>query len=211
VSRGTGMSRETRAMVASARDGDREAFNGLVERYEKGVCAMVYALTADWHMSQDIAQDAFLIALRRVSSIRDPGSFPTWLFRIAHRHAINCMRERDRRSRVLHEAAVNRHSAREIREGCAVFDPGQVERGEHRDAVREALRALKADWAAAISLRYYEGLTCREIGEVLGIDVRNVRVRLHRGRKALRKRLVKAVSGRGVGKNEVRGRRTPSG
>ncbi len=207
----TNRSREVRALVAAARGGDREAFNGLVERFEVPVCAMVHTLVSDWHLAQDVAQDAFLIAHQRIASIRDPGSFPTWLFRIAHRHAINCLRDRDRRSRLLREAALHRHSVREIREGCAVFDPGEVERGEHRDAVREAMSGLKAEWAAAISLRYYGGLTCREIGEALGIDERNVRVRLHRGRQAMRKRLVKAVSGRGVGKDEVRGRRTQSG
>ncbi len=80
-------------MVAAARGGDRTAFNGLVDRFEIPVCSMVYSLVGDWHLAQDISQDAFLIAHRRVSTVRDPGSFPTWLFRIAHRHAINCMRE----------------------------------------------------------------------------------------------------------------------
>ena len=76
-------------------------------------------------------------------------------------------------------------------------------------AVREALTALKGEWATALVLRYYEGLSCREIGETLEIDERNVRVRLHRGREAMRRQLVKSM--RGVDEHEVRGRRTSSG
>ena len=205
------MSREMCAMVAAARGGDADAFEGLVNRYRKPVCSLVYALTDDYHMAQDVAQDAFLVAHRRVCTIRDPGSFPTWLFRIAHRHAVNRLRDRERRFRLLGRAVRSRYSSREIRESCAIFEPGQVGKGQHEEAVREALATLKTEWATPLALRYYEGHSCREIGEILGIDERNVRVRLHRGREAMRRQLVNMASGRGVDEDEVRGRRTSSG
>jgi RNA polymerase sigma-70 factor (ECF subfamily) len=204
------MSPETRDQVVAARDGDLTAFEELVVRYRKPLCAFVSTVVDHYHDAQDIAQEAFLTAHRQLPSLRDAATFPTWLFRIAYRQSVNAVRHRDRRRSMVDRIGEARFSGREIREGTASFEAVGPEAEEERAHVREALASMKGEWASALVLRYYEGLTCREIGEVLGIAVENVRIRLHRGREALRHKL--RFMAEGVESHEVRGgRASPRG
>jgi RNA polymerase sigma-70 factor, ECF subfamily len=180
---------ETRAHVEAARGGDPEAFGELVNRYRGPICGFVYSIVEDYHLAQDISQDVFFLALRRIEALRDPESFPTWLFRIAYRHSLNLIRERERQAKLLKQAGSERFGAREVREGSASFDPQWVERAGERERVENALATIKEEWTAVLVPRYFEGLTCKEIAQALEIGEENVRVRLHRGRLELRRRL----------------------
>jgi RNA polymerase sigma-70 factor (ECF subfamily) len=204
------MSAETRERITAARNGDLAAFGMLVERYRKPLCAFVYTIVGDYHLSQDVAQDAFLSAHGRMRALRDSASFPSWLFRIAYRHAVDLVRERQRQHRLVDCAADGQFSGREIRDGDGSTLPPDPLQTEERRRIQAALDMLRSDWSGPLVLRYYEGLTCREIGRVLGIGEEAVRVRLHRGRRALRRKLralgLAKEPDEGV-EDEVRGRR----
>ena len=73
--------------------GDDAAFGILVEKYQKSVHALVWQKIGDYHYAEDIMQDAFLQAYKKLSTLKDPNQFAGWLYVIANRLCIDWMRK----------------------------------------------------------------------------------------------------------------------
>src|SRR4051812_20706348 len=86
-------------LVNRARGGDRLAFEELIRRTGKLVFARLYLETGDAHEAEDLAQETFLIAFRRIRQLDDPKTFRPWLMSIAHSALIDAVRHRARRKR----------------------------------------------------------------------------------------------------------------
>jgi RNA polymerase sigma-70 factor, ECF subfamily len=76
------------SLVEAAQRGDREAFAKLVRRFQRVTVATALAVTRDFHLAEDIAQDAFLTAHRRLADVRRPDSFGSWLLQLTRRVAL---------------------------------------------------------------------------------------------------------------------------
>lgn len=161
---------ESVLLVEAARRGNRSAFGALYERYGRMVHGVLLARVppAD---ADDLTQDVFLIAWRRLRSLRDPAAFGGWLATIARRRAIDHLR-RTRDEVELEEAHL----------GCDGHDP-------EAHAALAALRGLPPAYRETLVLRLVEGMTGPEIAERTGLTPGSVRVNLHRGMKLLRRRL----------------------
>lgn len=98
------MQRADSELVHRTLEGEREAFGQLVERYERGVCAVIVQIIGDTHQAQDLAQEAFLKAYQKLAGLRRPSAFGPWLYRIARRLALNWLRRQSTLSAVsLHD------------------------------------------------------------------------------------------------------------
>lgn len=163
-------STESARLVEAARRGDREAFGTLYERYGRMVHGVLLTRVrpAD---ADDLVQEVFLIAWRRLRSLRDPAAFGGWLATIARRRAIDHLR-RARDEVELEEAHLGRDG----------HDP-------EAHAALIALRGLPQAYRETLILRLVEGMTGPEIAERTGLTPGSVRVNLHRGMKLLRRRL----------------------
>ncbi len=167
------------SVIKAVLDGDTESFRLLVQRYEKPVTRMIANLINDRHACQDIAQEVFLAAYRKLASF-DPArcSFSTWLFTIARNKSISAMRSR-----------------RALPTGTApdrmdFSDPADtLSRGELFAKLDRALNALKPRHRRALVLAEFEDLSYEQIAQIEGVRIGTVRSRIHRAKSKLRSAL----------------------
>lgn len=165
-------------LVGRVRSGDREAFAELVRRHGDALYAFAARLTRDADRALDVTQEAFLKAFAALDRYRGESAFRTWLFAIALNGVRSTWRRRSREEVGL-----------EAVDGAADPNPGPDRAaGEAEEARRVArwLARLPPKQRAAVVLRVYEGLSFREIGEVLGCREGAARVSYHHGIKKLR-------------------------
>jgi RNA polymerase sigma-70 factor (ECF subfamily) len=155
-------------LVTAAREGDREAFGQLYQRYARMVHGVLLARLPRGQV-EDLVQDVFLVALKRLDSLRDPTRFGGWLAMIARNQATDF----HRRSRDTVELTDEL--------------PGP-EAGADAEAlaVLALLRGLPDAYREPLVLRLIEGMTGPEIAARTGMTEGSVRVNLHRGMKLLR-------------------------
>lgn len=165
-----------------AAQADRAAFATLYRRYLDRVYGYSYYLLGDHHDAEDVTERTFVAALAAIGGFRDEGaSFRAWLFRIAHNQLANALRTRNRH-RVARLDAVP--------EPRAATDPlTELTRDEEARRVRHALALLAEDRRQVLVLRFVDGLSTVEIGQVLGRSVGAVRVLQHRALRDLADRL----------------------
>ncbi len=170
--------------------GDERAFEALVGRYEGPLRKVAYGLVRDWALAEDVAQDAFLRAYRKASTFRGGSSVKAWLYRIA----IN--RAHDELRRIRRKGEISLESAGIADIGGLELDASRTTSAEALVAARElerhvamALSEMREEYRTALILREMEGMTYREIAELLGWPLGTVQIRVHRGRLELRSRL----------------------
>ncbi|HWB03785.1 MAG TPA: sigma-70 family RNA polymerase sigma factor [Verrucomicrobiales bacterium] len=170
-------------------EGDRPAFGEIVVRYEGLVRALAYSACGDRAGSEDIAQEAFVTAWRRLRDLRDAGRFRPWLCSIARSAARLRLRHASRRPEG-HAAALD--GLPEIPDTVAAPDRILALREEER-LVWEMLERLPLPCREVLVLHYREEHAAERIAEELGISNQAVRQRLARGRALLRDRLAHLV------------------
>jgi RNA polymerase sigma-70 factor (ECF subfamily) len=166
-------------LVQATLDGDRAAFGGLVDRYEKKLYNAAYRITGSREDAMDATQAAFVKAYENLHTFDFAYRFFSWIYRIALNEALSLVRRRqpvtDLDSHVPDSAA----------------GPEQTASGkETGQLIQEALLRLQPDYRAVVILRHFEGLSYLEIGEVLGIPSKTVKSRLFSARRELRTALL---------------------
>ena len=161
---------EDSRLVASARDGNRAAFGELYARYARMVHGILLA-RVPLEDVDDLVQDVFLLALRRLSTLREPAAFGGWLASIT-RNRSNDFHRRARGISELPENLAGRNS--DMPEALAAL---------------AAIRALPEAYRETLILRLVEGMTGPEIAARTHLTPASVRVNLHRGMKQLREKL----------------------
>ncbi len=166
-----------------AAQADRAAFAVLYRRYLDRVYGYAFYQLGDHHDAEDATERTFTAALRALPAFRDEGaSFRAWLFRIAHHTISNARRSRARRRTERLPASFD-HPAPNA-------DPaGIVGRAEELRRVLRAVSQLPDDRRQVVLLRFVDGLSSREIGQVLDRSEGAARVLLHRALRDLESRL----------------------
>jgi RNA polymerase sigma-70 factor (ECF subfamily) len=167
------------ALIRAIAAGDPEAFERLVERYQNPLCNFIYRYLGDRATAEDITQEVFMRVYRFAPRFVPTARVSSWVFQIARNLALNEI-ERRRRVRV-DETAVNGES------GYAAWrSPAVPASSDLEQEVIGALGELPENQRAAFLLRVNEGLSYREIGEILGVSVQSVESLLFRARQRLR-------------------------
>jgi RNA polymerase sigma-70 factor (ECF subfamily) len=160
------------ALVARVRAGDRDAFGRLYDTYSRMVHGILLA-RVPYGEVDDLVQDVFLVALRKIDSLRDANAFGPWLAMITRNRAMDF----HRRSRDTAELTDDLPAA-------ATSAP-EAEATE----VLNLIRLLPEAYREPLILRFVEGMTGPEIAERTGLAPASVRVNIHRGMKLLREKL----------------------
>lgn len=163
---------------------DRAAFGILYRRYVELVYSYAFFQLGDHHDAEDATERTFLAAMKAIGSFHDQGAtFRAWLLRIARNTIANSHRSRFRR-RTSTLDAIPEHPA------APDADPAALTvRADEMRRVRRALGSLPEDRRQVVLLRFAEGLSAREIGQVLDRSEGAVRVLLHRALRDLARRL----------------------
>jgi len=177
---------DERALIQRCTAGDATAFEPLVEKYRQRVWRLAYQVLHDREEAWDVAQEAFVRAFHSLPSFRGQSAFYTWLFRITVNVATDRHRQRGAQARAFGPERVS-----EEEWARTTPDPGggpeqQAARKEQRERIRSALDALPPKARTIIMLSDVEGLSYREIAEVLNCPIGTVMSRLHNARKRLK-------------------------
>jgi RNA polymerase sigma-70 factor, ECF subfamily len=177
---------DERELIERCLAGDASAFEPLVERYRQRVWRLAYQLLRDREEAWDCAQEAFVRAFHSLGSFRGQSAFYTWLFRITVNVATDRQRARAAQARAFGaERMPEEEWARTTADPGAQPDQSAVQL-EQRERIRQALDALPPKARTIIMLSDVEGLSYREITEVLGCPIGTVMSRLHNARKRLK-------------------------
>lgn len=180
-------------LIAQILGGDKELFHELIRPYERMVYLTLFSIVKNEAEAEDGAQEAVTNAYRHLSAFRGDAKFSTWLTTIA----INEGRKRLRKAKGAAEESIEEDM--EAHEGDYTPAPltdwrevplEALERKELREALRVAVADLPNIYRQVFALRDLEELNVEETAEALGISANVVKVRLHRARLMLQKRLV---------------------
>lgn len=179
-------------LMMRVKAGDKSAFKPIVENYQRRVINVAYRLLGNREDAEEVAQETFLRAYLSAKSYKPQAELFTYLYSIATHLALNRLRKR-KRVRWFSLDASREDGAEEPGQeviGNPVDRPDMsLERAEREALVRHALDALPAAQKTAVTLNRYEGLSYKQIAEVMDISVSAVESKLHRAKQTLRKKL----------------------
>ena len=180
-----------RELLEAVLAGDQTAYRGLVEKYQSRVFSMVYGMVRNREDARDITQEAFVKAYRNLEGFRLESSFYTWLYRIAMNLSIDHARKRKRREvSGFDESIASRDGDGGIDAIHHEESPGKaLERKQLLGRIMDAMQKLSDDQREVILLREVEGLSYKEIADVMDIPEGTVMSRLFYARKRLQKLL----------------------
>lgn len=168
------------ALVARVLAGERQAFGILVERHQDRMLAYVRYMGFDEAEASDLAQEAFVRAFRHLRRCGDPERFAGWLFKIVSNVCRSAGARAQRRAAEPLEAV----AASLVSDGPMPDEQAETRWLEER--VRRALDTLQPDQREALVLMYLQGYSVQEIEELTGASASAVKMRLKRGREALK-------------------------
>ena len=173
-------------LIQRVLDGDQDAFSTLVNKYQKSVHALVWRKIGDFHIAEELTQDVFLKAYKRLSTLKRPAQFPGWLYVIATRHCVSWLRKKQVPTRSLDAMSTD-----ELEEAC--YAQYEADRNEtaaiegRRELVKRLLKKLPESERTVVTLYYLAEMSGEEISQFLGVSPNTIRSRLHRARQRLEK------------------------
>ena len=166
--------------------GDQDAFSTLVRKYQKRVHALAWRKTGDFHVAEEITQDTFLRAYRKLGALKNPNLFAGWLYVIANRLCDTWFKKREPDMQSLETVPIV-----ELEEH--LYSEYTTKQREERasekriNLVKRLLQKLPESERIVMTLHYLAGSSCKEISEFLGVSLNTVKSRLHRARQRLQK------------------------
>ncbi len=174
-------------LITQTLDGQSAAFGILVRKYQNRLFNSMVHLLRNPSDAEDVVQDAFLQALRKLDTFQGNSQFYTWLFRIARNTAISKMRRK--------KPTVSLDStASELRLDFPDDGPRpstEMERREQQTGLMRAMDQLSSEHREILILREMEEQNYETISEILELPVGTVRSRLHRARLQLKELLTR--------------------
>ena len=179
------MKNEDAQLINRFLEGDESAFTALVKKYQKSVHALAWRKVGDFHIAEELTQDAFLKAYEKLAMLKNPNQFAGWLYVIADRLCIAWHRKQKPPMESLEttggeeiEESSYRHYEDEQRnEASAEYRSGYI---------RNLLEQLPESERTVVTLHYLGEMTCKEISEFLGVSSNTVKSRLQRARNRLK-------------------------
>ncbi len=181
------MRTQVEQLVKRAVNGDKDAFCALVVKYQHAVYGLAFHYLKNFADAEDMAQEVFLEAYRRLGTLRHPHKFAFWLNGIT----VNLCKMWLRRQRGTVSIDEIRHTTRDFRSPA----PDEAyEQHELSERVMEAIAQLPEPNRIVLTLQYIDGLSYEEISDFLDVPIGTVRSRLHRAKQTLKKELLDMVA-----------------
>ncbi len=173
-------------LIERTLEGDQHAFAALVEKYQEQIHALAWQKIGDFHIAQEITQDAFVTAYQKLPTLTHHNRFAGWLYVITSNKCNMWHRKKKPQLQSLEEI-----DAMELEEVYYTeYTSRQREEAANqnrRTIVQKLLSKLGESERTVVTMHYLAGLTCEEIGRFLGVSPNTVKSRLHRARERLKK------------------------
>ncbi len=173
-------------LIQRVLSGDDTAFSVLLRKYRRSVHALVWRKIGDFHIAEDITQETFLKAYQKLSTLKEPQRFSSWLYVIA----TNCCKAWLRKKRLLTQPLENTSSEqleKSTYSGYIIAENERTAAETRREVVKQLLAKLQESERTVITLYYLGEMTYEEISEFLGVSVSAIKNRLYRARQRLKK------------------------
>ena len=172
-------------IIKQVLDGNQQAYAGLVNRYQNYVFTLTLRFTKNREDAEEVAQDIFVKEYRSLSDFRGAAKFSTWLYTIVNTTCITFLRKKRLQTHSLDDEKVF-----EVADSVdSSLRANQVEQKSKLNMVNNAIAMLSPDDAEIITLFYKAEQSLEEIGEILGLDPKTAKVRLHRARQRLKEKM----------------------
>ena len=175
------------ALMARMASGDVAAFEKLLETYQGAAYRYSYRIFRDRHIAEDVSQEFFFKLFRNAAKYQPAGKFTTYFYKVLNNLCLDTLRRMHRKSLPDFQSFENPVLDGMPEERADGAPEVAAEVSEERRLVREAIQRLPGHQRKVIVLRELEELKYREIAEVLDLSLNEVKVLIHRGRKALLK------------------------
>jgi RNA polymerase sigma-70 factor (ECF subfamily) len=181
--------------VKAAMSGDRNAFNILVQRYQRQAVAVASRMLGNIDDGLEVAQEAFIRAFQAMEQLKEPNRFKSWLMRIVVNRALNFRRDRSRYATLSlsetysQDQGESQISQEQLLEGKEPMAYENLEAVEMADALQKAIDELPENLRTALVLFSLEKLPQKEIADIMKCSLQTVKWNVFEARKRLRARL----------------------
>jgi RNA polymerase sigma-70 factor (ECF subfamily) len=186
------LKKQDQELVALTREGNKQAYRMLVERYQSRAYAIAFEILRSREDAQDVVQEAFVKAYLSIKKFEGKASFYTWLYRIVYNLAIDYKRKLSRRGGGPREYDEHTSDSQDgvLRFSAAVRDPQEaLYSKEQALRIQEVLASISEEHRTVVMLREIEGMSYEDIAKTLNISKGTVMSRLHYARKKLQEGL----------------------
>ena len=173
-------------LIQRVLSGDDAAFSTLVRKYQRSVHALAWRKLGDFHVAEEITQDTFLKAYQKLSTLKEPQRFSSWLYVIAANRCKAWLRKK----RLWTQSLENTNGAqleKATYSGYVIAENERTAIETQREVVKKLLAKLQESDRTVITLYYLGEMTYEEISEFLGVSVSAIKNRLYRARQRLKK------------------------
>jgi len=180
------------ALMLLVKQGDREAFSQLVEKYKRPVMNLASRMLRDLAEAEDIAQNVFVQVYKSAGRYEVSSKFSTWLFTIARNLCLNEIRRRSRHpadSMDVSHPEQEDQPLQQFEDKKTVSPPDRLLHGELEAKIHQAVSELPENQRLAILLCRQDELSYEEIAKVLGCSLSATKSLIHRGRETLKRKL----------------------
>jgi len=169
--------------------GETFVYSRIIEKYSNMVFKYVYSQFNNLDEAEDVTQDVFIVVMEALGSFRQESKFSTWMYSVMVNYCKNYLKK----SRKINSVSLNL-----VKNGDEFEIPipderqnpeEEVIRNESLQIVKEEIDKLPEKYRSILMLRDIQGASYNEISDIVGINLSNVKVRIHRGRELLKNRL----------------------
>ena len=176
-------------LIQRVLEGDDNAFSVLVRKYQKQVHALAWRKIGDFHIAEEITQDTFLKAYKKLATLKEPQRFDSWLYVIAANRCSSWLRKRRLWTQPLEklEETDNVHVQNVTYSGYVASENERTTVEAQRDVVKKLLARLQESERTVITLHYFGEMSCTEISAFLGVSANTIKSRLRRAQQRMKK------------------------
>ena len=176
-------------LIQRVLEGDDNAFAALVRKYQKQVHALAWRKIGDFHIAEEITQDTFLKAYKKLATLKKPQRFVSWLYVIAANRCNSWLRKKRLRTQPLEQLEeIDNEQLQKAAYSRYVTEENERTTAEaQRDVVKKLLAELQESERTVITLHYFAEMSCPEIGAFLGVSANTIKSRLRRAQQRLKK------------------------
>lgn len=178
-------------LLAKFKKGDQHAFELLVRKYKTTVFNTIYSIMGNAQEADDIAQEVFLKVYTKADSFKGESSFSTWLYRVTVNRCIDELRRRKNKI-ISYETEFNQEEKLKLKDVLASRENDITEKlrqKELQDIIQKAMNSLPEKYRIILTLKEIEGLSYKEISQIMKISLAKVKIWLFRARQKLKGKL----------------------